>query len=494
MVAFFLGLAIFLGVIYSRLLFWDSGNLIAGWITVWGDWAVHLAYANSFLYNFRFPPVMPIFSDTPMIYPPFPDLLAAILMKFGLDITLAFNLTGFIYSLLAIIFLYRLILKISGSSKIALLTVFLYLNSGGLGFVYLFTSQKISELTRAFDLGIYWTSTLTSLLIPQRNLALGLALVFFSWEQILIFSKTNKIIHVFISVAAISLLAFTHVHSYIIAIIAFVLISMKCKYQRPLLFGLLLFSALAGILSYYGLYSSVNTSQFFRFSPGWMERDLVKFPIFAIKNYGLTLILGLLGLFIVPENIRRTSLCLLLLFVAGHLFIFQPWDWDNTKVLTYGWVGISLSAAYIFTRLPKIFAIILLILATFSGFYDNLSLLNVSKNRIILSSDAEVRAADFIKKNTPGNAVFITSDRHNHPVSMLAGRQTMMGFPGWLWSYGINIASRQADLEAFKAGDLTAISKYNVSYIYLDNSEKPLPLPFSQIYNQDGISILRVLP
>lgn len=37
--------------LWPKMLFWNNGNIMAGWVNVWGDWAAHFSYANVFAYR-----------------------------------------------------------------------------------------------------------------------------------------------------------------------------------------------------------------------------------------------------------------------------------------------------------------------------------------------------------------------------------------------------------------------------------------------------------
>ena len=48
----------------------------------------------------------------------------------------------------------------------------------------------------------------------------------------------------------------------------------------------------------------------------------------------------------------------------------------------------------------------------------------------------EVRLGRDLQRLTPPDARFLIVDHHNHPVPMVAGRQVVLGYRGWLWTYG----------------------------------------------------------
>src|SRR3989344_2635108 len=50
-------------------------------------------------------------------------------------------------------------------------------------------------------------------------------------------------------------------------------------------------------------------------------------------------------------------------------------------------------------------------------------------------SNEDFAMAQWIERNTPENALFLSSGFHQNPVPALAGRQIIAGYEGWLWSH-----------------------------------------------------------
>ena len=86
----------------------------------------------------------------------------------------------------------------------------------------------------------------------------------------------------------------------------------------------------------------------------------------------------------------------------------------------------------------------------------------------------DIALADFVKNNTPTEALFLTTDQHNHPVSSLGGRQILMGFRGWLWTHGLDYGKREADVfEIFSGGSKVKelINSYGLDYAVIDKNK-----------------------
>jgi hypothetical protein len=95
-----------------------------------------------------------------------------------------------------------------------------------------------------------------------------------------------------------------------------------------------------------------------------------------------------------------------------------------------------------------------------------------------IANTQELRLASTIDRVTPKDAVFLTFGRPNDPVLAVAGRIGVMGYGGWLWSYGISFETRFADVQAMYNGCATdaatcpvfrLLRKYGISYVEIDN-------------------------
>jgi hypothetical protein len=114
---------------------------------------------------------------------------------------------------------------------------------------------------------------------------------------------------------------------------------------------------------------------------------------------------------------------------------------------------------------------IFFILAIHSGVIDIVPRLLVPTEKIpiIFNTDA-IDMASFIRQNIPEDAQILTSSTHLNLVSSLAGRPTLVGYPGWLWTKGIDYPPRERDLMIFYTNpdNFKILKKYDIRYILLD--------------------------
>ena len=69
-----------------------------------------------------------------------------------------------------------------------------------------------------------------------------------------------------------------------------------------------------------------------------------------------------------------------------------------------------------------------------------------------IANTQELQLASTIDRVTPKGAVFLTFGRPNDPVLAVAGRIGVMGYGGWLWSYGISFETRFNDVQTMYTG------------------------------------------
>ncbi|MGH7641738.1 MAG: hypothetical protein ACRENX_01755 [Candidatus Dormibacteria bacterium] len=198
---------------------------------------------------------------------------------------------------------------------------------------------------------------------------------------------------------------------------------------------------------------------------------------FWLANTGIftLLALALLGLRWLPSRVRaelkeleliRFWAPFWLLFLIGNLVITQPWNWDNTKLLDYWYVGAAIPVAWLLCSWGgriwgKVAATLAVISLVLSGLLSmDMALIGQSSLSqtptvaphfdFIGSQEREVGRA--VLRHTSPGAIFLTEGQPNEPVSVVAGRTTVLAYDGWLWSYGQPLRRRLAAETAIYAG------------------------------------------
>ena len=132
------------------------------------------------------------------------------------------------------------------------------------------------------------------------------------------------------------------------------------------------------------------------------------------------------------------------LFLVINVLNFQPNNFDNYKLFIYGWLVFSILIGSLVSNLlsgryySKLLAICVIIGLISPGILSVSRLLNAS---YLLVNTEEVEFAKQVADVVPRDQVILTTSSHNNPISMFSGRRIVMGYPGWLSSYGKDINS-----------------------------------------------------
>jgi len=168
-------------------------------------------------------------------------------------------------------------------------------------------------------------------------------------------------------------------------------------------------------------------------------------------------------------------------FLVANLVKFQPWDWDNSKLLVFWYMASAVAVGALMLRIWRmaaaggILAGAAWVTLIASGALSLLQVLPPQGPSFVWFSAEEVRLAAEVRQATPPRAVFVTGEEPTNPIADLAGRSVLISYPGWLWSSGINYAQREADLARIYNGGpaaLALLSHYHVRYLVVGPSER----------------------
>ena len=230
--------------------------------------------------------------------------------------------------------------------------------------------------------------------------------------------------------------------------------------------------------------SSMAAGNFFARSFGW-DHGTENVIWFWIKNTGFFIpLLIAAGLWhwrerIAPPRLWFFCLPFALCFVFPNFFRLAPWVWDNIKVLTYWWIASAPIVALLLAKLwrrsgpMRALAIVLLASQIGAGALDVWRAASGSVERQTFDQNG-VAFAEIIKQNTPPGSLILHAPTYNDPV-YLSGRRSFMGYPGHLWSHGIDYGKREAELRAVYTGAPEAaglIETLGIEYVVVGPLEK----------------------
>jgi hypothetical protein len=496
---------------FGQAYVYKPDGLYTGYVNIWGDWAAHLSFAGSFAYGHNFPPQYPIDPGNRLGYPFMVDFFAATLVPLGSSLTSALVLTS---SLLALAFpavLYLAAQRFAGGRAAAAIAVFIFLLSGGLGFLYLIGDLQrgginvLVHLPREYtlnrDLNYQWLNPVLAYLVPQRSTLFGFSLALIVLLLVWLAVRERRDWHAFLFAGVVAgLMPVFHVHAYgtVIALSAFwAAFNLRREWLAFFVPSLLIGIPLLGWMwppannSVCGLRPSVFG---YCIEVGWLsysdwQRDGVlfigiDFVSFWLKNMSMFLPLLIAAQFVrrwFPTDLPKWFAPMWLWFLVPSVIILQPWEWDNTKFFIF-WallgsimVGGLLAALFKRGGGAAALAAALLVLLGLSGALDlaRASDFTVSSNEF---TDAKgLQVADWVRQNTSPEAVFVVADEHNSPIPTLAGRRILIGFPGWLWTYGLGDYLRKGnDARLILRGDQSTadlVDHYGIGYVLIGPQE-----------------------
>ena len=509
--------------LFSRVISLEADGLYTAPANNYGDLAFHFSVVTSFADGDNFPPRSPIFHGLNFTYPFLNDFLTAFFHRAGADWAAAFFLPNVILSLALVGLIELLTQQFTKSNLAARSAPVLFFLSGGAGFIYCVRDWRQSNLgwlnfllhlpqsyTKNDELDLQWGNMLTTLLVPQRSLLFGVpvfAMIVILWWQwmhrrdaevtpraaekdpktlrisavSLCLGGENKLL--FMAGILAGLMPLLHAHGFfsvmmVSAVMALVFFS----------WDWLAFFIPAGVLSLpqaWWLSSTGTKTSLFKLHLGWATGD--NFPNFLALNFGLLLLTLAIALWFQTPRLRRFYAPFLLCFIVPHVVLLAPWPWDNIKVLLYWYlVSCPLIAAFIarlFQQRTWLWpvAIVLFLTLTLSGALDVLRGLSPVE-KIRLFDVEQLSVADLIKQRVPPHALMLGAPIHNS-VLALTGRQPLMGYPGHLWSHGINFETRERDVKMMYRGGEEAerlFQQYGIDYVVVG------PVEYSEFNADDG--------
>lgn len=377
--AFLLGWGIYFAVLFSRAFYLNRWNtLVASHTNFWGDWSIHFTMGSAMAIRDLILDSSPLLLGAPFRYPFFVNFLSALLIRAGVPFYSAFTVPSFLFVLAFLFALYWFYAVVFRSERVAFLSSCLFLLNGGMGFLHFIkdiaeASNKLKTLfapprlyTHIEDLHIHWISVIDSMIIPQRSFQLG-----FPWAVavlILVYKclmeRDSSVKVAVVGGLLFGFLPIIHAHSFLAAgiILGFWMtgifftdpkIFLKRKFKLWLVFG---GSALIVALPLIRLFilPEGGGGTGLKWFPGWYAREEnINWFVFWWRNWGITPLVAMWGWLKVLN--RKNELPLFTFFVFLPFFVlfalvnlvqFQPWLWDNTKLLVWVSLGFSGLAGY----------------------------------------------------------------------------------------------------------------------------------------------------
>jgi hypothetical protein len=293
------------------------------------------------------------------------------------------------------------------------------------------------------------------------------------------------------------LLPLVHAHSFVVVMVVGGCIALLQRRWRDWITFAFVASVIALPQMWWSTHNSaVDAGKFFEWQFGWDHGQENPFW-FWLKNTGLFIPLTLAALLwrhdgkaLVSRKLLVFYLPFTLCFIIPNVLKMAPWIWDNIKVLFYWWLASAPLVALLLARLwrqgivKRAIAVCLLVCVTLAGGLDVAAIVLRSNEYGIFTAPG-IQFAEMVKRETPPQAMLIHAPVHNHPV-FLTGRRSLMGYPGHVWTHGLEFGPRESEIRRVYAGapDAAAIlRKYGVDYAVVSPLEENIMSVNAQFFS-----------
>jgi hypothetical protein len=521
--------AVILWKVFNRAVIEDDTGLSTGLLNNFGDLPFHLSVITSFAFGNNFPPEDPTYAGVRFTYPFISDFVSAIFVRCGADLRASMFIENYILGLAFVGLIHRWALVMLHDKLAAIITPFVVLLNGGMGWTLLFSKAGTSEgglfgvlmdLPPSFtvipETTWRWGNAISALLVPQRGFLMGLPLATIAFTQWWIANdKTKPVVtrdtkkksrlierqkstwyedtqtrfslntrRMIAAGVAAGFLPLVHAHSFVVVMaMAGCLALIQRRWREWFAFFLVASVIAVPQLLWSTIHSAVDAKSFFAWEVGWDHGQ--ENPIFFwLKNTGVFIPLIFAAIlnrgegYLVPKRLLLFYLPFTLCFIVPNVLKMAPWIWDNIKVLYYWWLASAPLVALLLARLwrqskiRKIIAVLLFVCVTLAGALDVAGIVMRSIKYQVFDA-AGLRFAELVKSQTAPRALIVHAPVHNTPV-FLTGRRSLMGYPGHIWTHGLEFMKREGEIRRIYLGSPDAeqlLRTYGVEYAVVGPQE-----------------------
>ena len=518
-VLFYAGVIVVLWKVFERAVIQDATGISTGLLNNFGDLPFHISVITSFAYGNNFPPEDPTFAGVRFTYPFSSDFVSAVFLKCGASLVQSMFIENFILGVSFVGLVHRWALVMLRDKLAAVITPLIVLLNGGMGWVKLFEKAGqhegglfglLYDLPPSFtvipETTWRWGNAISALLVPQRGFLMGLPLATIAFTQWWIATDkprpadnkkpkppriqadtrfplaTRRMIAA--GVAA-GLLPLVHAHSFVaVMAMAGCLALLQIRWREWIAFFAAALIIAVPQMLWSTLNSAVDASSFFAWELGW-DHGAENEIWFWLKNTGLFIPLIIAAVlwrgegYLVNKRQLLFYLPFTLCFIIPNLVKMAPWIWDNIKVLYYWWLASAPIVALLLARLwrqgpiRKTIAAVLFVFVTLAGTLDVMSIV-LPRTPYSVFDAAGVKFAELVKQQTQPRSMIIHAPVHNTPV-FLTGRRSLMGYPGHIWTHGLEFMQREAEVKRIYLGAPDTdqlLSKYKIEYAVIGPHEE----------------------
>jgi hypothetical protein len=488
---------ILLRLFWTHSLVKEADGLFTGGAT-WGDYGAHASYISHIAASTgTLPSDLPIAAGEKITYPFLIDMLSALYIQGGMSLHAALFWPGVLLAICVCQLLMTAGLRLFERISVGIGGMVLALTMGsaagawtawddwresGKG-LFAFLGKLPSDYSEVLDKNAHVTNMVADALLPQRAILFGLALGLILLTFLHTARERGDVRLLWPAAVIVGLLPMTHAHTFLVGMALFVTVAAEAAwharkvpvaYLKPIGLALLL---AAPQLAWQQTANGRGTGGRFRF--GWMVEEGHSLLGFYWINFG---VFGI-ALLAIPFVLRRHRQILwmipmFLILLISQLYAFQPFEYDNLKLISWAFVIAGFFIAYMVSQLVRRHRAWLAVVIPVGLFVITPGALAITREFQLhdqFASPPDIEMAKWVTENTPVDAVFASTDRSNNPVSTLAGRRVILGYRGWLFSYNIPYTERENAVKAALAGRTSdpALRKFGADYLVVNTSEDP---------------------
>jgi hypothetical protein len=494
--------------LFSHMLELKPSGLYAGHVHVWGDWSLHLAMASIFAYKepAHWFTNHPYFGGGKLTYGFLTNMISGLLMRAGWSIPAAFLLPSILYCFLLLIGMYFVYYQILKSKNLSLTAISLFFLSSGPGFINLFKTwwkhptldfllfppKDFSRIEQPYQ----WLAGnfVNGMMVPQRAFLLGMTIAIWSLAILLYVLRhpsttlINRRINMWLLLVAgllAGILPIVHMHSLMALIIISGLVCVaEYRRWRELSIFVILAGLLSSILYLKFVAGGIENPNFMQLLIGWTApKTIMGWLTMWWRIWGVFTPLSIWGLWFIRKKSLTVKLFFLsfwVIFMLANVIVFQPIQWDNSKMFMwtyFGWSGlVAITLHQLIQRgwPVKILAIILYLTVSLTGCFELMRLTRFDRNSVLITPTTEMQMGKFLREYTDEEAMFLTNASHNHPVSLWGARPILLGYPAWAWNFGFFYEDRLRDMKIMYSGNSQSfplLKKYHIDFVVIGSGE-----------------------
>ena len=484
----------------------ESGGVASGQCT-FGDLQMHLGFVTSIAEQHKFPPNYAFLDGYLLNYPFFVNMLSSSLYLFGTSLRWAVLIPSYVISALLVGGFYILAYRLTKKKSASVLAAALFFFGGGFGFAYFLNGAKADPTvftsifndyyhtpTNLPDYNLRWVNPICDMIVPQRTTMAGWCMIFPTlWLLLEGLSSKERRCYIILGVLA-GCMPMIHTHSFLAlgmlsAVLFFAYIinenDKNNYFVNWVIYGGIVLVLAAPQLFYWTFRQTSGNDSFLRYSFNWVNHNDTYFW-FYLKNWGVTALFALPAILHASKENKKLMLGCGFIFCIAELVLFQPNEYDNNKLFFIVYmILLMLVSDWLVSVWHKLKGVkgrvYLAVITVFAGILSgSLSIIREWKSGAdyMTYSNDDIEMAEYIKENTPSDALFLTSSYHINPVVSLAGRNIYIGSSLYVYFHGMNTENSRRNDEITSAYQgsyeelVTFCKDKGIDYVYVGENER----------------------